>query len=158
MRGGAPTAEAAKPALNVIATVMSLFASPFAAAAGSGVATGTFTTVGVYRGTTSLATMGNAYRAAGGVTRIAGYEVAGVFGKVGNTFNANIWGLYRTKASKGMFSFIKSLEAQAKASGANRISIVGTHIVNPTFYRGSRLGYNITQINSTTVRLTKLLP
>ena len=37
VRGGAPTAEAARPALNVIATVMSFFTSPFVSAAGSGV-------------------------------------------------------------------------------------------------------------------------
>ena len=54
------------------------------------------------QGGTSLVTMDNAAYNFGTVRNIAGYEVGGNAGLVGNTYNVNVWGLYSTQESQGL--------------------------------------------------------
>lgn len=112
---------------------------------------------------TALATMNDAYDAGYAIRNIGGYDVAGKFGRVGDTFNASIWGMYRTPGSKGLFSFTQALEAEARASGATNLNIVGTHIMNPTFTsavnsgRAARFGFTFGLVNEETVTFSKCL-
>jgi RHS repeat-associated protein len=115
-------------------------------------------------GSTALATMQDAYYASGQVRQIAGYDIGGSFGRVGSTYNVSIWGMFRNPASRGsMFTFTRTLEAEARASGATSLNIVGTHIMNPTFInaanaeRASRLGFTFRQVNQETVIFSKPL-
>jgi RHS repeat-associated protein len=122
---------------------------------------------------TALSTMEQGYLVNGtarelagnGLARnVAGYEVAGTFGKVGNTYNANIWSMFKTaNSSRSMFAFTRALETEARNTGANQISILGTHIINRGFFnpanvqRASRLGYTFRVVNENTIHLCKPL-
>jgi hypothetical protein len=95
----------------------------------------------------------------GTIQTIAGYETAGVIGVDGaGTYTMNIWGLYETEASEGLFSLANAIRAQAAAAGATDISIMGTAIINPGIANMSvalaaRLGFALTRINATTILL-----
>jgi len=107
---------------------------------------------------TALEPMANAAFNTGTIRTIAGYEVAGNAGLVGTSYNVNIWGLYATENSEGAFSFVNTLNSEARAAGASQISITGTSVINPSLFNMSpavagRLGFQFTQVNPTTILL-----
>jgi hypothetical protein len=57
--------------------------------------------------------MANATFNTGTIRTVAGYEVAGNAGLVGQTYNVNVWGLYATENSQGLFSLANALRAEA---------------------------------------------
>lgn len=112
--------------------------------------------------------------------QIAGYDVTGTAGLVGSVYNVNIYSVVThfdaaaldglddldsfssLVAGKGMPALGNALKAEASAAGAQSISIVGTEIVNSGFMRlarvAGRFGFEFTQINPTTIRLSGPVP
>jgi RHS repeat-associated protein len=108
--------------------------------------------------TTALQPMADAAFQTGTIRNIAGYEVAGNAGLVGNTYNVNLWGLYATENSQGPFALVNALNSEASAAGATQISITGNAVVNQSLLNISpgvagRLGFQFQQINPTTILL-----
>ncbi|MBN9088418.1 MAG: RHS repeat-associated core domain-containing protein [Reyranella sp.] len=95
----------------------------------------------------------------GRIQTIAGYEVGYSAGLVGTTYNVNMWALYaKPGESLGLFALNNFFRAQAAASGATSISIIGASIINPSLANmstalASRLGYSVSQINPSTIWL-----
>jgi RHS repeat-associated protein len=94
----------------------------------------------------------------GTIQTIAGYEIAGVIGLDGSTYTMNIWALYGTETSEGLFSLANAIRTEAAAVGATDISITGNAIINPGIANMSaslaaRLGFVLTKINPTTILL-----
>jgi hypothetical protein len=89
---------------------------------------------------------------------IAGYDIGGNAGLVGNTYNFNLWGVYRTAQSEGFADLVGAMKAEAAAAGAENISILGTHIVNPALMRAGIIargfGLSFEAINESTILLT----
>jgi len=46
----------------------------------------------------------------GSIRTVAGYELGGNAGLVGDTYNVNLWGLYQTEASEGPFALVNALK------------------------------------------------
>jgi hypothetical protein len=102
--------------------------------------------------------MANAAFNTGTTRTIAGYEVAGNAGLVGQTYNVNVWGLYATENSQGPFALVNALQSEASAAGASQISITGNVVGNSSLLNMSpavagRLGFQFQQINPTTILL-----
>jgi hypothetical protein len=109
-------------------------------------------------GTLALEPMADAAFKTGTVSNLAGYQVAGNAGLVGEIYNVNVWGLYATENSQGLASLMNALRSQARAVGASEISITGNAIRNPAIQNLSpavagRFGFGVTQVNSTTIVL-----
>jgi len=105
-----------------------------------------------------LVTMADAAFEFGTVRTVAGYQIGGTAGLVGQTYNVNLWALYATDSSQGLGAFLSALRAEAAAAGANRISIMGTAIINPGLMRispaaAARFGLLMTKINDATILL-----
>lgn len=81
---------------------------------------------------------------------VAGYEVYGNSGLVGNTYNVNVLGLYAQDGSQGLRALSSALKAEAQAAGASRISISGNTIINPGISGLSPLPLNALAFNSKT--------
>jgi hypothetical protein len=75
----------------------------------------------------------------------------------GTTYNVNIWGLYGPPAAEGFEALGGALKAEAAQAGAESISILGTHIMNPAVMRigiiAGRFGLSTEVINATTILL-----
>ena len=107
--------------------------------------------------------MANAAFNTGTIRTVAGYEVAGNAGLVGQTYNLNVWGLYATKNSQGLPSLANALRAEASAVGASQISITGNAVINQGIMNISprvagRLGFQVNQVNSATILLRGSVP
>ena len=94
---------------------------------------------------------------------IAGYQFAGNAGLVGSTYNVNVWALFATAESRGLFAFVNALKAEASAAGATNISIIGIGVANPGLANMStaaaaRVGFIFSQINPTTISLMGAIP
>lgn len=90
---------------------------------------------------------------------IAGYNVWGNAGLVGNTYNVNVLGLYAKAGSQGLGALAGALRAEAAAAGATRISISGNAIINQGLAGLSqraavRYGFQLTRVNNQTILLT----
>ncbi len=112
---------------------------------------------------TGLVPMEDASYYGGTLRNIAGYEVAGSSGLVGNTYNMNIWGLYSTTDSEGLFSLANAIRNEASAAGALDVSITGNAIINQSIMNVSptmaaRLGFDIELVNSETIILRGSVP
>lgn len=101
---------------------------------------------------------------ANGTSRtVAGYEVYGNAGLVGNTYNVNVLGLYAQDGSQGLRALSSAFKAEAQAAGASRISISGNTIINPGISglspaAAQRFGFQLQNINSQTIILTAPIP
>ena len=109
-------------------------------------------------GTTALQPMADAAFQTGTIRNVAGYELGGNAGLVGNSYNVNLWGLYATENAEGPFALINALKGEASAAGASQISITGNAVVNQGLLNISpgvagRLGFQFQQINPTTILL-----
>jgi RHS repeat-associated protein len=109
-------------------------------------------------GTAALQPMANAALQTGTIRTVAGYELGGNAGLVGNTYNVNLWALYETEGSQGPFALMNALKSEASAAGANQISITGSAVVNQDLLNippavANRLGLQFQQINPTTILL-----
>ena len=110
-------------------------------------------------GTAALQPMADAAYQTGTTRIVAGYEVGGNAGLVGNTYNVNIWALYQTSNPQGPFALVNALSAEASAAGASQISIVGSAITPTSTLQGltpgiaGRLGLQFQQISPTTILL-----
>ena len=102
-------------------------------------------------GTTALQPMAEAAFQTGTTRTLAGYELGGNAGLVGNTYNVNLWGLYQTSAPQGPFALVNALKAEASAAGATQISITGNALTPLSTLRGltpgmaGRLGLELTR-------------
>ena len=88
-----------------------------------------------------------------GAENVGGYSIYGTKALVGTTFNRNIFLLEATggKSLSGFRSFVGSLEAEALAAGANKISIYGCSVINKGFLNpniATRFGYSFEQVGS----------
>ncbi len=106
----------------------------------------------------ALVPMSEAAYSTGTVRTVVGYEVGGTAGRVGDTYNMNIWGLYNTESSQGLSSLANALRSEAAASGASRISITGNAVINKGIQNlspraAARLGFEVEKVNPTTVIL-----
>jgi RHS repeat-associated protein len=114
---------------------------------------------GTAAGTQTLQAMADAAFQTGTVRTVAGYELGGNAGLVGNTYNVNLWALYQTSSPQGPFALLNALKAEAKAAGASQISITGNAITSTSTLQGltpsiaARLGFQLQQINPTTILL-----
>jgi RHS repeat-associated protein len=113
--------------------------------------------------TTAIQPMADAAFGTGTIRNVAGYEVGGNAGLVGQTYNVNIWGLYATQDSEGAFAFVNALKSEASAAGASEISITGNAVVNQSLLNISpaaagRLGLEVQQVNTTTILLRGTIP
>jgi RHS repeat-associated protein len=113
--------------------------------------------------TTAIQQMADAAFGTGSIRTVAGYEVAGNAGLVGQTYNVNVWGLYATKNSQGLVSLSNALRAEAGAVGASQISITWNAVVNEGLLNIStrlagRLGFTINQVKPTTILLQGAVP
>jgi RHS repeat-associated protein len=100
----------------------------------------------------------------GSQTTLAGYDIAGTVGMVGDTFTMNVWALYATDASQGLGALSDAIVAQAEEAGASSISISGNAIINEGLANPalmSRLaqmyGWTYQQVNATTLTLSRSL-
>lgn len=113
---------------------------------------------GAGAGGRALVPMAEAAYATGTVRSIAGYEVAGNAGLVGNTYTMNIWGLYRTEGAQGLGALANAIRAEASAAGASSISISGNAIINTGIANmnpaiAARYGFAFSRVNPTTIML-----
>ncbi len=89
-----------------------------------------------------------------GAEKIGNYSIYGTKGMVGNTFNRNIFLLEADKGTKGLSNLrnlIGSFESEALNSGADKISIYGSSVINKGFLNpniASRFGYTFEQSGS----------
>jgi hypothetical protein len=88
-----------------------------------------------------------------GAENVGGYSVYGTKGLVGSTFNRNIFLLEASggKSLSGFRSFVGGLEAEALGTGANKISIYGSSVINKGFLNpniAGRFGYSFEQSGS----------
>lgn len=92
---------------------------------------------------------------------IQGFRIFGNKGIVGNTFSRNIFLIEaQSKGAVPLRTLINSLEQEALAAGATRLSIVGHAVINRGFLSAAvaqRFGFAFRQINDWTVELTKVL-
>jgi hypothetical protein len=93
-----------------------------------------------------------------GVWEAAGYEIGGSTQLVGDTYVVNIWGLYSTPQSEGIFALANTIRAEATAAGASNISITGAYIRNPMIYSlgnalARRFGLSFSRIGPNAIRL-----
>ncbi|MFV0536236.1 MAG: RHS repeat domain-containing protein [Dysgonomonas sp.] len=89
-----------------------------------------------------------------GVKIVAGYEVWGTKGLVGNTFNMNIFYLENTGLGTNMVRFLRTMENEAISAGASKISIYGSSVINPRLLNNgavSRLGYTYEEIGQSVI-------
>ncbi|WP_413511105.1 hypothetical protein [Myroides odoratus] len=82
-----------------------------------------------------------------GVEKMRGYAIYGTKGLVGRTYNRNIFLLEQMdgKSLSGFRNLIKGMEQEAFSSGANKISIYGSSVINDGFLNpniASRFGYS----------------
>jgi hypothetical protein len=94
----------------------------------------------------------------GTVRTVAGYEVGGNAGLVGNTYSVNVWGLYSTTESQGLGALANAFKAEATSAGATQISITGVAVrnvgianLNPAI--AARYGFTVETVNGTTIVL-----
>lgn len=97
------------------------------------------------------------------VQQVRQYDIGGSSELVGTTYQYNIWGLYSTSSSQGMFSLVNEMKATASAAGADSISILGTHVVNPSLMTispatAARVGLSFEAVSDSAILLTGLLP
>ena len=107
----------------------------------------------------SVLPIGDAAMEYGNIRSVAGYEVAGTAGLAGDTYNMNVWALYRTGDSEGLSKLLTTFIDEAKAAGASKISITGTNIINAgiasiTPGQAARFGLTVEKINASTIMLT----
>lgn len=85
----------------------------------------------------------------GATERIGSYSIDGTKGLVGNTFNRNIFYLKTNQPSlAGFRSLVNEFETEAIRSGANKISIFGSSVINPGLLNpkiAGRFGYSFEQ-------------
>ena len=95
----------------------------------------------------------------GTIRTVAGYQLGGVAGLIGDTYNVNVWALYETEGAQGLQALANALKAEASAAGASSIEITGTAIRNTGFAKLSPatllrfFGFSATQVNPTTIVL-----
>ena len=111
----------------------------------------------------ALVPLADATQATGAVRSVAGYEIWGNAGLVGNTYNINVIGLWATEGAQGLRALSAALRAEAAATGASQISITGSAIVNQSLANLSgaaarRLGFELTHINADIILLRAFLP
>jgi hypothetical protein len=99
----------------------------------------------------------------GTIRSVAGYEMWATTGVVGNSYNVNILGLYKTTQSQGLRALASNLLSEASSAGASRISISGNAIINSGIAdlnaaTAARLGFQLERINSQTIMLSAELP
>ena len=115
-------------------------------------------------GTRALQPMADAAFQTGTARTLAGYELGGNAGLVGNTYNVNLWALYQTPAPQGPFALVNALRAEASAAGASQISITGNALTPLSTLRGltpgtaGRLGLEFRQVSPTTILLQGPVP
>ena len=86
--------------------------------------------------------------------KIGPYTINGTKGLVGETFNRNIFLLETAKSSKSLAGFrtlLNSMESEALSSGANKISIFGSSVINEGFLNptvAARFGYSFEKSGS----------
>ncbi|HEV7571879.1 MAG TPA: RHS repeat-associated core domain-containing protein [Thermoanaerobaculia bacterium] len=97
-----------------------------------------------------------------GSEKLAGFSIDGTKGLVGATFNRNILGLTAdVKGGSSIAGLFSALEAEAKAAGATKLSIVGHAIINGKLLSpeiAKRFGYQFNEINKDTIQLMKVIP
>jgi RHS repeat-associated protein len=105
----------------------------------------------------ALVPMADAAYNYGSIQTIAGYQVAGTAGLVGDTYAMNVWGLYATEGAEGIGALANGIQAQASFLGAADISITGNAIINPGILNigsvAARYGFSYSQINATSIWL-----
>ena len=91
---------------------------------------------------------------------IAGYQVWGTAGRQLDDYIVNIGGLYATGSAQGLTSFYTSLVEEAEMSGATRLVIQGTGIINRGFTGpnaasiAARFGFTYERLDENAIRLT----
>jgi hypothetical protein len=93
---------------------------------------------------------------------LAGYNLAGSWGMVGDTYTMNISIISSTPgAAQGGQALTDALVSQAQAAGATSISVTGNMVTRAGFFNQSYMesfGWSWQQINSSTIQLTMPLP
>lgn len=96
------------------------------------------------------------------VENVGGFRLYGNKGLVGDTFTRNVFLVEaETKGAASLRGFVNALEGEARAAGANQLSIVGHQVINPGFLNpavAQRFGFTFRQVNETTIQLVKPLP
>ena len=96
------------------------------------------------------------------VENVGGFKLFGNKGLVGDTFNRNVFLIEaEQKGATSLRAMVNSLEGEARAAGANQLSIIGQEVINPGFLNpavAQRYGFTFRQINPSTVQLIKALP
>jgi hypothetical protein len=113
------------------------------------------------KGGGELVPMAENLYANGSIRNVAGFEVWGNAGKVGDAYNVNILGLYQAKggATEGYLALSNALKAEARVAGASHLNITGNAIMNPGLMNLpspilKRLGFTLETINKNTIFLT----
>ncbi|MBV8326508.1 MAG: RHS repeat-associated core domain-containing protein [Chryseobacterium sp.] len=88
-----------------------------------------------------------------GAENVGGYSIYGTKGLVGNTFNRNIFLLEASgsKSLSGLRSLVGNMEKEALGTGANKISIYGSSVINKGFLNpniAARFGYTFEQLGN----------
>jgi hypothetical protein len=93
---------------------------------------------------------------------IEGFEIYGLKGLVGNTFQRSILDLAQdpSRSSRSLFRLLKAFEQEALESGAKYLKIVGlsvneTRLINRAAFE--RLGYVFRQLDEETFEVVKRL-
>jgi len=120
-------------------------------------------TAGAAAGSGAVVPMAESLYQIGTVRNVAGYQVWGNVGLVGNTYNVNVLGLYAQQGSQGLRALATALRVEAQAAGATQISISGNAIVNPGLARmtpgmAARLGFQIERVNAESIILRGVIP
>lgn len=96
------------------------------------------------------------------VENVGGFKFYGNKGFVGDTFNRNVFLIEaEQKGAASLRGMVNALEGEARASGANQLSIIGHEVINPGFLNpaiAQRYVFTFRQINPSTVQLIKPLP
>ena len=114
---------------------------------------------------TALVPLSGASVPYGTISSMAGYDIGGSSGLVGSTYNYNIWGMYGTSESEGMFALVNEMKTTAALAGADSISILGTHVVNGELLNAARMapmaarvGLTFESVGDAAILLTGLIP
>lgn len=109
--------------------------------------------------------MFDAIDAAGGAAEVvSGFKIYGLKGIENSTFYRNIFAIEKIGGASGSMvglgNLSKALEAEALASGASKIEIIGSSVHNSGFANPAiarRYGYSFTQLSNDVVVLSKQL-
>ena len=92
-----------------------------------------------------------------GPETFSGFQIYGTKGLVGNTYNRNVF-LIESDKRQLVSRLLQDFEAEARAAGANKISIAGMSVINPKIINPNlarRYGYSFERVGDDAVILQK---